>query len=127
MSTEVPEDLQYTAEHEWWRASDGAVGITDFAQRSLGDVVFVELPSVGAELTAGTPFGTVESVKSVSDLYAPVSGRVAAVNRALESAPELVNRDPYGQGWMIKLVVASGAEAQGLLSAADYRASVEGK
>ncbi len=117
-----PEDLAYTAEHEWFRAADGAVGITAHAQHALGDVVYVELPAVGAKVEAGRPFGTVESVKSVSDLYAPVSGTVTEVNARLEAAPELVNSDPYGEGWMVR--IAPHPPLPPLLSAAEYRSLV---
>ena len=123
MDEAFPQDLGYTAEHEWFRASDGAVGITMHAQDALGDVVYVELPAVGSRVEAGQPFGTVESVKSVSDLYAPVSGTVLEVNAALAEAPELCNRDPYGAGWMLRLRPEAGGTA--LLSAAEYRALVE--
>ncbi len=108
--SDIPPDLHYTAEHEWVRrtAEDTVrVGITDFAQSALGDVVFVQLPDVGAEVTAGESFGEVESTKSVSDLYAPVSGKVAAVNSDLEGTPQLVNSDPYGAGWLLDLQVES--------------------
>lgn len=125
MAEGLPEDLAYTAEHEWYRAGDGTVGITDHAQHALGDIVYVELPAVGARLEAGQPFGTVESVKSVSELYAPVSGVVQAVNNALAAAPELVNQDPYGRGWMVRVDAPAGTG--GLLTAAEYRALVEGK
>jgi glycine cleavage system H protein len=118
-----PPDLAYTAEHEWFRAADGRVGITHHAQDSLGDVVYVELPPVGARLEAGRPFGTVESVKSVSDLYAPVNGTVVEVNAAVASSPELVNREPYGAGWLLRVRPEPGGPA--LLSAAEYRALVE--
>jgi glycine cleavage system H protein len=104
--SEIPPDLHYTADHEWVRrtADDTVrVGITDFAQSSLGDVVFVQLPEVGASLTAGESFGEVESTKSVSDLYAPVSAKVVAVNGDLDSSPQLVNSDPYGSGWLLDL------------------------
>jgi len=113
-----PNDRKYTKEHEWI-AADGAIGITNHAQDSLGDIVFVELPKVGAEITAGQSFGTVESVKAVSDLYAPVSGTVTAVNEALATSPELVNKDAHG-AWMVKIKVKDPAEMTGLLSAADY-------
>lgn len=118
-----PEDLRYSKEHEWLRVEGnrGVVGITHYAQEQLGDVVFVELPEVGREVRAGQPFGVVESVKSVSDVYAPVSGRVAEVNGRLNDAPELVNQDPYGAGWMIVIEMTDPAEAAGLLSAAEYR------
>jgi glycine cleavage system H protein len=113
-----PNDRKYTKEHEWITA-DGTIGITNHAQDSLGDIVFVELPQVGAELTTGKPFGTVESVKAVSDLYAPVSGKVTATNDALATAPEQVNKDAHG-AWMLKIEVKDPAEMNGLLSAADY-------
>ncbi len=125
-----PEDLQYTAEHEWVRRTgegDDAVlrvGITSYAQEALGDIVFVTLPAVGTDLTPGQPVGEVESTKSVSDIYAPVAGTVTATNDALDSAPELVNSDPYGEGWMFELQ-ASGAP-EGLLDAAAYRDLVSG-
>lgn len=102
---EFPQDLRYTAEHEWTRP-DGdrvVIGITDHAQDELGDVVYVELPEVGAELTQGSPFGVIESVKAASDLFAPLSGEVVAVNGALESAPQLVNESPYGDGWIVTI------------------------
>ena len=102
---EFPKDLRYTAEHEWTRP-DGdrvVIGITDHAQHELGDVVYVELPEVGTELTQGSPFGVIESVKAASDLFAPLSGEVAAVNGALESAPQLVNESPYGDGWIVTI------------------------
>ena len=121
---EVPDDLRYTAEHEWVRVSEGSntvrVGITDYAQEALGDVVYVSLPEVGAALTAGAAFGEVESTKSVSDLYAPVAGTVAARNDALESTPELVNSDPYGEGWVVEIELADGADLSALLDAAAY-------
>ena len=118
MAEECPEGLGYTAEHEWFRAADGTVGITDHAQHALGDVVYVELPVPGTVLERGQPFGTVESVKSVSDLYAPVSGTVTAVNADLASQPELVNHDPYGAGWMLRVEVAGTPPT--LLSAREY-------
>jgi len=122
---EYPQDLRYTAEHEWVRVgSDGVarVGITAFAQDALGDVVYVSLPAVGDSLTAGDSCGEVESTKSVSDLFAPVTGEIVAVNATLDSAPELVNTDPYGEGWMydVKLTDASGADS--LLDLAAYSA-----
>ena len=113
-----PTDRKYTKEHEWITA-DGTVGITNHAQDSLGDIVFVELPKVGAEITGGKPFGTVESVKAVSDLNAPVSGTVTAVNEALATAPEEVNKDAHG-AWMVKIKVKDAAQMNALLSAADY-------
>ena len=119
---ELPEDLKYTREHEWVSV-DGSVatiGITDHAQEQLGDVVFVELPKVGAAVTALKTFGVVESVKAVSDLFAPVSGEVVEVNAELPKKPELVNSDPYGAGWMLVIRMSDPKEAAGLMSAADY-------
>lgn len=119
----VPPDLRYTAEHEWVQAvEDGRVrvGITDFAQAQLGDVVYVELPKVGAKLSAMQPFGVVESVKAASDLYSPLTGTVVAVNAALADAPEVVNADPYGQGWMLVLEPGDAAELDALLTADAY-------
>ncbi len=120
----VPEELKYTRSHEWVRA-DGdtaTVGITDHAQDELGDVVFVELPEVGATFEAGGAFGAVESVKAVSDLYAPVGGEVVEVNRALEDAPEKINEDPYGDGWILKLRTSGEGD---LLSAEEYEQFLE--
>ena len=121
----TPEELRYTAEHEWLREeADGTVtvGITDHAQAELGDVVYLELPAVGDEVTQGGSWGVVESVKAASDLFAPVSGAVSAVNGALEAAPQQVNEDPYGAGWLIKLQPARLAQERGaLLTAAAYR------
>lgn len=119
----VPEELKYTKDHEWLRVEggEGVVGITDFAQDALGDVVFVELPAVGATLAKGDAFGVVESNKSVSDLYAPVAGTVTAVNEALADAPESVNADPYGAGWMVRIALADPGASDGLLDAAAYR------
>lgn len=119
----IPEDLRYTKEHEWVRLDGGVarVGITDFAQDSLGDVVFVQLPEVGAAAGAGTTVSEVESTKSVSDIYLPVRGTVRAVNEALRDRPELVNQDPYGEGWMFEIEVADPAEVDALLDAAGYR------
>lgn len=119
----IPDDLKYTREHEWLRLSDdGAamMGITDFAQESLGDITFVELPEIGSHLSKGETFGVVESVKAASDLYLPVGGEILAVNGELDEAPELVNSDPYGKGWLIKIKVADHAETESLLAAADY-------
>ncbi|WP_163759017.1 glycine cleavage system protein GcvH [Mycobacterium botniense] len=123
--SEIPPDLHYTAEHEWVRRTGQdtvRVGITDFAQSALGDVVFVQLPDVGTEVTAGESFGEVESTKSVSDLYAPMSAKVIAVNRDLETAPQLVNSDPYGAGWLIDLQLDSGALEQGMAALLDAQA-----
>jgi len=116
-----PADYKYTKEHEWLKVdgNTGTVGITDHAQDSLGDIVFVELPKVGAEITAGQTFGSVESVKAVSDLYAPVSGTVTAINEALNTSPEEVNKDAHA-AWMIKVTLKDPAEAGKLMSAADY-------
>ena len=128
--SEIPADLYYTEEHEWvQRSGDDTVrvGITDYAQSALGDVVFVRLPDVGTEVTAGESFGEVESTKSVSDLYAPVSAKVVAVNGDLESNPQLVNSDPYGEGWLVDLQVDAGSiedGLRGLLDADGYRAVV---
>ncbi len=113
-----PTDRKYTKEHEWITA-DGTMGITDHAQESLGDIVFVDLPKVGAEITAGKTLGTVESVKAVSDVYAPVSGTVTGVNEDLATSPEKVNKDAHG-AWMVKIKVKDPAEMNALLSAADY-------
>jgi glycine cleavage system H protein len=126
-TSEIPEDLNYTAEHEWVRASSGTVlriGITDFAQDALGDIVFVTLPDAGTEIHAGDPCGELESTKSVSDVYAPVSGTVSAVNGALDANPELVNSDPYGEGWMFEIEVSGSEALDGLLDAEGYRAVV---
>jgi len=121
-----PDDLRYTAEHEWVRLDGDRVriGITDFAQDQLGDVVFVALPEVGAEVAAGDAFAEIESTKSVSDIYAPVTGAVQAVNAVLVDRPEAVNGDPYGEGWICELSIADPAELDGLLDAAAYRALV---
>lgn len=119
----IPADLRYAKSHEWVRAeSDGTVtvGITDYAQNSLGDITYVQVPKVGATYKAGDVFGVVESVKAASDLYMPVAGTVVAVNAALESAPETVNRAPYAEGWMLRLKPADAAAAGALLDAAAY-------
>jgi glycine cleavage system H protein len=125
MSTlEYPEDLRYTTEHEWVRtAADGVlrVGITAYAQDALGDVVYVTLPDVGAEVSAGSTCGEVESTKSVSDLYAPVSGEVTARNETLDATPELVNSDPYGEGWLYELRPSDPSAVDELLDSASYR------
>jgi glycine cleavage system H protein len=120
----IPDDLQYTKSHEWVRIEDGTatIGITDHAQEELGDVVFVELPEQGATIEAGDPFGTVESVKAVSDLYTPVGGEVVEVNSSLEDAPEKINDDPYGEGWIVKLRTSEEAD---LLSPEEYEKVVE--
>jgi glycine cleavage system H protein len=125
---EIPEGLRYTAEHEWVATAEGSgrlrVGITDFAQESLGDIVFVQLPEPGTEVQAGQPLGEVESTKSVSEIYAPVSGTVAQRNEQLTDEPELVNTDPYGAGWLIE-VEAPGADLDGLLGPNAYRELTE--
>ena len=119
----IPEDLRYTAEHEWLAPAEAGafkVGITHFAQDALGDIVFVQLPEVGAAVKAGDSLGEVESTKSVSEIYAPVSGEVVAVNDALSSAPELLNSDPYGAGWLVELKAGDPAAVDALLDAAAY-------
>ncbi|HCV44203.1 MAG TPA: glycine cleavage system protein GcvH [Bacteroidetes bacterium] len=121
-----PENLKYTKDHEWIQidGDTGIIGITDFAQGELGDVVFVELPAVGKLVKAHESLGTIEAVKAVSDLYAPLSGSVTAVNPELEKTPEIVNKDPYGKGWMVKVKISNPSEVAGLLSAAAYRQSI---
>lgn len=123
----TPADLKYTKEHEWIKVEGnvGVVGITEFAQDQLGDVVFVELPAVGRVLKQGEQFGVVESVKTVSDLYSPVSGKVIEVNADLEGSPELVNQGAYDKGWMLKIELANPAEVEALLDAAGYAAFVK--
>ncbi|MDD4143069.1 MAG: glycine cleavage system protein GcvH [Prolixibacteraceae bacterium] len=122
----IPVDLKYTEDHEWLRrdGDEAIVGITDFAQGELGDVVFIEIETKGEKLSKGDIFGTVEAVKTVSDLFMPVSGEVIEVNEALNDKPELVNKDPYGEGWMIKIKVSDPKEADNLLSADDYKKMV---
>lgn len=126
----VPDDLRYTAEHEWVRVlSDGSsvrVGITDYAQDALGDVVYVDLPAVGAQVSASEAVGELESTKSVSELYAPVSGRVSAVNEALADNPALLNEDPYGDGWLCEIEVSNAAEIDAMMDAAAYTDLTEG-
>ena len=123
----VPDGLRYSSDHEWARLEEGKirVGITDYAQDALGDVVFVQVPDVDAKLAAGDTFGEVESTKSVSELYAPVAGTVVEVNLDLESSPELVNSDPYGNGWILLIEPDDPASVDGLLDAAAYRALTE--
>lgn len=123
-----PKDLKYSREHEWVRVSGkrGIVGITDFAQKELGDVVFVELPAVGDSATAGGEFAVVESVKAVSEVYAPVSGTVVEINEGLADHPEVINQDPYGEGWIAVIELADPGELENLLSAEDYAAFVAG-
>ncbi|RJS47261.1 glycine cleavage system protein GcvH [Nocardioides cavernaquae] len=126
-----PEDLKYTSEHEWLRVPGEAqgsirVGITDFAQDALGDIVYVSLPEVGDTVAAGAPVGELESTKSVSDVYAPVSGEIVARNESLEATPEIVNSDPYGDGWLFEIVPSDESELGALLDAAAYAANLEG-
>lgn len=123
---DVPDDLNYSTDHEWIKADDAGnrIGITDYAQDALGDVVFVELPEVGTKVTAGDKVSEVESTKSVSDIYAPVDGTVVAVNDDLDATPELVNSDPYGEGWF--MVIETSSEPAGLMDAAAYRTLTEG-
>jgi len=118
----VPEDLHYSKDHEWVRVDgdQAIIGITDYAQNSLGDVVYVELPKAGEEFAANEPFGSVESVKAVSEVFTPIAGAVVTINEALADEPESVNSDPYGQGWMIRLKMANAGEVDSLLTAAEY-------
>lgn len=122
----VPAELNYTKEHEWIRVEgdEAVVGITDYAQSQLGDIVFVECETVGDELSAGDTFGTIEAVKTVSDLYLPVSGEILEFNEELEDQPELVNKDPYGEGWIVKVKLSDKAELDSLLSADAYKAII---
>ncbi len=122
----VPAELKYTKEHEWIRVEgdEAVIGITDYAQSQLGDIVFVECETVGDNLEAGDTFGTVEAVKTVSDLYMPVGGEVLEFNEELEGEPELVNKDPYGKGWIIRIKLGDEAEIDGLLSADAYKAII---
>jgi glycine cleavage system H protein len=124
----VPEDLRYTADHEWVRQEGDRVriGVTDYAQDALGDVVFVQVPTVGLAVVAGASFSEVESTKSVSDIYAPVTGEVLEANDDLSDSPERLNEDPYGEGWICVLSVADAGELDGLLDAAAYRALIDG-
>lgn len=123
----VPEELRYTKEHEWVGIEDGVatVGITDYAQSELGDIVFVELPQVGDSVSQGEPFGTIEAVKTVADLFAPVSGEVSEVNPKIAEDPAVMNKDPYGEGWMIKVKPFDASQVDSLLSPTDYRALIE--
>ena len=123
----IPADLKYTQDHEWVRVEGdvAVVGVTDYAQGELGDVVFVEIETEGEELDKGETFGTVEAVKTVSDLFMPLGGEVSEVNEALEDEPEIVNKDPYGDGWMIKIKIADSSETDDLLSADDYKKMIE--
>jgi glycine cleavage system H protein len=123
----IPEDLKYTKDHEWVRDEGGTVrvGVTDYAQDALGDIVFVTLPEVGTQVTAGQACGEIESTKSVSDVYAPVSGTVVERNEALDASPELVNSDPYGDGWMMAIRAEDAESAEGLLDAAAYQSELD--
>jgi glycine cleavage system H protein len=123
----IPEDLKYTTDHEWARQRDAVVvvGLTEHAQRQLGDVVFVELPSVGDRVDAGEPFGTVESVKAVSEIYAPVAGQITRVNEGLSDSPESINTEPYGNGWLVEIEMENASPATGLLTAAEYTAYID--
>ena len=126
-----PDDLKYTSEHEWVRSpgeSEGSVrvGITDYAQDALGDIVYVSLPAVGDDVSAGSTVGELESTKSVSDVYAPLAGSVVARNESLEQTPELVNSDPYGEGWLFEVVPADGSAVDGLMDATTYQGSIDG-
>jgi glycine cleavage system H protein len=124
-----PQEFLYTKEHEWIRVDEevGTVGITDFAQKELGDVVFVELPKVGDHVTAGESFGTVESVKAVSELFAPVDGEVIGVNSKLQNSPEMLNADPHGEAWLIRIRLADRRDTEKLLSADEYEAYIAEK
>ena len=118
-----PSDVKYTKEHEWIRLIDGStalVGITDFAQKELGDIVYVDVPAMGKALKADEVFGTVEAVKTVSDLFLPVAGTILEINEKLEKLPELVNTDPYGDGWMVKITISDAADINALMDAAAY-------
>ncbi|RRN77884.1 glycine cleavage system protein GcvH [Pseudoxanthomonas sp. SGD-10] len=121
-----PAELKYTKDHEWVRieGENAIIGITDFAQRELGDIVYVDINTVGNEVAEGEIFGTVEAVKTVSDLFMPVSGTVLEINPALDASPELVNSDPYGEGWMVRVSLTAGAENSGLMSADEYKTLV---
>ena len=122
-----PDDLKYTKEHEWLAVNGnvGTVGITHYAQSELGDIVYVELPAAGSPVVAGEEFGTVESVKAVSEIFAPISGEVLEVNAALAKSPETINKDPYGDGWLMKIKLADPKELASLMTAADYRKYIE--
>jgi glycine cleavage system H protein len=117
-----PDNLQYTKDHEWLKieGDQGRAGITEFAQEALGDIVYVELPKIGEKFSAGEPFGSVESVKSVNEIFIPVSGEVVEINEVLADSPELVNEDPYGKGWMISFRITDSSEVDSLLSSSEY-------
>ena len=122
-----PDDLKYTREHEWIavRGSVGTVGITHYAQSELGDIVYVELPAVGSQVVAGEEFGTVESVKAVSEIFAPASGEILEVNGQVGANPESINKDPYGEGWLVKIKLAEAGDADALMTAQQYRKYIE--
>jgi glycine cleavage system H protein len=122
----IPQDLKYTKDHEWIKVegNEAVIGITDFAQKELGDIVYVEIETEGEELNLGDVFGTVEAVKTVSDLFMPVAGKVSAINEELESEPEIVNSDPYGKGWMIKVEISDTAGLDEALSAEEYKSLI---
>jgi glycine cleavage system H protein len=123
----IPDDLKYTKEHEWLKVNGNTaiVGITDYAQGELGDIVFVELPAAGIEIEQMKPFGTIEAVKAVSEVFAPVTGKITEINQELENDPMIINRDPYGEGWMVKIEASDKKELESLLSADDYRKLIE--
>ena len=124
-----PQDLRYTSEHEWVRITEGniaTIGITDFAQGELGDIVYVDIDSIGNHLNSNEVFGSVEAVKTVSDLFMPVDGKVLELNPALDGSPDLVNTDPYGEGWIIKVEISDPSQLEGLMDAAAYESSVAG-
>jgi len=123
-----PDGLKYTKEHEWAKVMNGnevRIGITDYAQKELGDIVFIDIPSAGTEVEQGNAFGVIESVKAVSDLYSPVTGKISSVNEKLQDAPELVNNDPYGEGWMLAVTMSDSSQLNSLMDAAAYTAYVE--
>jgi len=124
-----PQELLYTKEHEWIRVDEeiGTIGITDYAQHELGDVVYVELPKVGEHITASEAFGTIESVKAVSEIYAPVDGEVVGINAKLQNNPELVNTDPHGEAWLVRVRLSNRADTDKLMSAEDYEAYIKEK
>jgi len=121
-----PAELKYTSDHEWIRVEgdEAVIGITDFAQRELGDIVFVDINTVGDEVAANEVFGTIEAVKTVSDLFLPATATILSINDAIDSAPELINSDPYGEGWIVRVKLANVADIEGLLSADEYKAEV---
>ena len=118
----IPQDLVYTKEHEWIRVDDNilTIGITDFAQGELGDIIFVEFPEIGEEFQKDDPFGTIEAVKTVADIFAPVQGKISEINHNIENSPEIINSDPYGDGWLVKIEITEHMVSDGLLSPEDY-------